>query len=208
MDAFINKYTIPPDQEVPNNSGGFVGECVSLVARYAQEVQGIPNADGVLYCTKTGGARDLYEQYDGLLPKYYDRIPAGTPQIGDLVVWGANRGFYGHVAIYIGNGQVFQQLGTPVFQPAAVAPIGDTSPLGYLRLKGGSMPSTEEVLASALNAERNTNTILQSALNDARKTSDVYASALNAERQKTADLTAQLAKDGTVLAPGNYIVKG
>lgn len=83
-------------------------------------------------------------------------------------------------------------------------------------MKGGTMPTTEEVLASALNAERTRNNelskandVLASALNDARKNSETFESALNAERKKTAALEAQLA-DGTsatVLEPGKYVVK-
>lgn len=145
---FVNKYT---GQSVPNNGGGFLGECVSLAARYAQEVQGIPGADGVLYCSNTGGARDLYEQFDGKLPNYYDRIPYGQPrQRGDLVVWGANLGKYGDVAIALDGGtQVFGQLGTPVFLPANVR-IENRQPLGYLRKKGSPVDIMNEEQVKSL----------------------------------------------------------
>ncbi len=134
LESFISRYN---GQQLTNNSGGFTGECVSLAARYAQEVQSVPNADGVLYCSNTGGARDLYEQFDGKLPQHYDRIPNGQPrQAGDLVIWGANLGHYGDVAVALDSGnRVFGQLGTPVFQPARIREE-NRPPLGYLRLKG------------------------------------------------------------------------
>lgn len=140
-DQFVNKYY---GQQLTNNNGNYLGECVSLAARYAQEVQGVPNADGVLYCPVTGGARDLYEQFPSNgRPNYYDQIPYGqSPKVGDLVVWGANMGRYGDVAVYNGSGQVFGQLGTPVFIPAAARQMTPPQPLGYLRRKGGSDVST------------------------------------------------------------------
>lgn len=133
LSEFVNKYT---GQHLTNNGGGFAGECVSLAARYAQEVQKVPNADSVLYCSNTGGARDLYEQFDGQLPTYYERIPYGQPrERGDLVVWGENMGEYGDVAVALDSfNTVFGQLGTPVFSPAGTR-IEVRRPLGYLRLK-------------------------------------------------------------------------
>lgn len=123
-------------KSVPNNHNQFKGECVSLAARWAQEGQNVPNGDQTLYCAYTDGARDLYESYGkpGMyIQNYYDKVP--SPIDGDLVVWGANMGQYGDVAIYSGAGQVFGQLGTPVFQPAAARQMTPT-PLGYLRRKG------------------------------------------------------------------------
>ena len=136
LDAFITAWT---GREAPNNHGLFKGECVSLAAQFCQNVLVIPNADGVLYCSKTGGARDLYEQFDGQLPTYFDRVPASqSPLVGDLVVWGASMGQYGDVAIYAGNNQVFGQLGTPVFQPARLRTM-NPGYLGFLRKKGVPM---------------------------------------------------------------------
>lgn len=146
MQPFITKYTTPSGQHVTNNHGNFPGECVSLAARFAQEIQGIPDADAVFYCPVSGGARDLYENPTQALLMYYERIPYGQPiQPNDYVVWGINRGSYGHVAMNIDGRQVFQQLGTPVFTPAAVASIGVLRPLGYLRLKGANMPTEADV---------------------------------------------------------------
>lgn len=138
LDQFVQTYY---GQPLTNNHGQFLGECVSLAARYAQEVQGIANGDGAMYCNNTGGARDLWEQYgNNNATQFYDQ--ASSPQYGDIVVWGSNMGQYGDVAVYIGSGQVFGQLGTPVFIPAAARQLTPT-PLGYLRRKGGNMPSSQ-----------------------------------------------------------------
>lgn len=140
-------------KHVPNNHGGFVGECVSLAARWAQEGQGVADGDRALYCAYTGGARDLYESYgkSGMhIQEFYDKV--SNPQEGDLAVWGANMGNYGDAAIYIGSGQVFGQLGTPVFIPAAARQL-TPSPLGYLRRRGTMIITTEDVVALSLGTQ-------------------------------------------------------
>lgn len=143
LDSFITKYN---GQSIPNNHGKYVGECVSLAARYAQEVQGVPDGDSTLYCQTTGGARDLYEHPTSLELQYYDLIPYGQPRLkGDLVIWGANLGKYGDVAVADNVGTViFGQLGTPVFIPANIR-SESRSPLGYLRRKGAEMFTPAEV---------------------------------------------------------------
>jgi len=141
LDQFVETYK---GKSVTNNHGNYKGECVSLAARYSQEVLGVPNSDAVLYCGgATGGARDLYESPTALMLKYYDRVPFGQlRKRGDLVVWGGNLGKYGDVAIALDSGtQLFGQLGTPVFLPAAIRNEA-RQPLGYLRLKGGDMPAS------------------------------------------------------------------
>lgn len=143
IQAFIQAYQ---GQHVPNNAGGFVGECVSLAARWAQEQLDIPNGDSVLYCQTTGGARDLWEHPTDLELQYFEKINPSSPLVGDLIVWGTNRGSYGHIAIYVGGGQVFQQLGTPIFQVANQTSVGPVPPLGYLRKKGEKMAAQDTLI--------------------------------------------------------------
>lgn len=137
LDQFVDKYN---GKSVSNNHGNFKGECVSLAARYAQEVQGVDDGDNALYCANVGGARDLYEWYGkpgSNVQEFYDRIPFGQPRLkGDMVVWGTNLGYYGDIAIALDSGiQIFGQLGTPVFIPANIR-TETRQPLGYLRRKG------------------------------------------------------------------------
>ena len=143
LNNFVDTYT---GKRATNNHGNFPGECVSLASRYAQEVQSVPNADAVLYCQTTGGARDLYENPTALTLRYYNKIPFGQPrQRGDLVVWGGNLGKYGDVAIALDSSNtIFGQLGTPVFIPANTRQE-IRQPLGYLRLKGDDMVQDQDV---------------------------------------------------------------
>lgn len=146
LQQFVEKYN---GQSLTNNHGNFKGECVSLACRYAQESQAVPNADAVLYCQTTGGARDLYENPTALTLKYYMRIPYGQPRLrGDLVVWGSSLGKYGDVAVSLAGTQIFGQLGTPVFIPANIRNEA-RQPLGYLRLKGDSMVEAKDYNVSA-----------------------------------------------------------
>lgn len=120
-----------------NGLGGYPGECVSLVWQYANEVQHVPL--GVLYCSTTGGARDLYEQFDGKIPQYYDRVPKEQLQPGDIVVWGGSMGPLGHTAPKIDGPAltVFEQM---VGVPARIRTYTNTNGvLGGLRLKGEEM---------------------------------------------------------------------
>lgn len=183
---FVSRYA---NQQLTDNSGGYKGECLSLVKRYAQEVQGVENADIVLHAVN-GAAKDLWLSPADLQNQYYDRV--ATPEPGDFAVY--TNGKYGDVAVYIGIGEVFGQLGTPVFKPATVRPVGN--PAGYLRYNGGNMPDTIETLQSAINSLTNTVDVLQSALNAARHDDEVHLSALNAARAQVADLETQLASAG------------
>lgn len=132
-----NFVTINKGEVLDNGLGGFKGECVSLDWQFANEVQHVPL--GVLYCSNTGGARDLYEQFDGKIPQYYDRIPKDQLQTGDIVVWGGAMGPLGHTAVKIDGPSltVFEQM-------AGVSPRVRTytnlnGVLGGLRLKGEDM---------------------------------------------------------------------
>lgn len=129
-------------QHLDNGQGGYVGECVSLAIRIAHDVYNVPF--GTLYCSKTQGARDLFEQFDGTIPQYFDKIPNDPndynqlPNVGDFIVWGSSMGAYGHIGVVTNPKplEVFQQLGTPVFRLSEI----HTYPtyggvLGWLRPK-------------------------------------------------------------------------
>lgn len=134
-----------------NGQGGYAGECVSLTIRVAHDVYGIPY--GTLYCSNTGGARDLFEQYDGRIPQYFDRIAndpndyGQLPQEGDFIVWGTYMGKYGHVAVVLSGNplRVFQQLGTPVFEASEIRQYANyNGVLGWLRPKVQQSTSTSQ----------------------------------------------------------------
>lgn len=131
LGQFVDQYQ---GQQLVDNQGRFKGECVSLVKRYAQEVQGISNADAVLYVVDDL-AKNMYLNPTTTELQYYATLPPTTePQVGDIAVYDGREG---DVAVYIGNNQVFGQLGNPVYKLAAVRPLGN--PIGYVRLKGDDM---------------------------------------------------------------------
>lgn len=107
-------------------SGNYPNECVSLWKQYQLQVNGIDPID--LY-VPDDRAKNIWFKTTPAMLKHFDKV--NTPAIGDTAVYDGN---YGDVAIYIGNGKVFGQLGTPVFKPADIRPLG--KPLGYLRLRG------------------------------------------------------------------------
>jgi len=124
--AWANQYL---GQQIADNSGNYRGECVSFIKRYAQEAQDVPNADSVLYVPEDK-AKNMWLKFTPAMAKYYDKV--NVPKVGDIAVYNGTK--YGDVAVYIGSGRVAGQLGTPVFKPVAIRPVG--SPIGYLRRKG------------------------------------------------------------------------
>ena len=76
-------------------------QCVDLARKYWQDVYGIPEHTGP--CATTGGAKDLYKDYEKmpLEKKYLKKVK--TPMQGDTVVWDriGDSSKYGHVAIVV-----------------------------------------------------------------------------------------------------------
>lgn len=68
-------------------------QCQDLYRMYVKEVLGFPQSPSV------PGAKDNWDKY---LKEYFDRIPnspTGVPVKGDIMIWGASYGPYGHVAV-------------------------------------------------------------------------------------------------------------
>lgn len=87
--------------------GVYGAQCVDLFRQYCQDVLQIPHTGS---CTTTGGAKDLFLDYDKMPveKKYFARIdypfrlPFLTPGRGDVAVWDStDKNKYGHVAIII-----------------------------------------------------------------------------------------------------------
>lgn len=73
------------------NDGGYLGECVSLINQYCWRVLNVP-ADAWGHA-KDWGANPIQRQY-------FDVLPPGTPQRGDILVYGADFGNgLGHIEI-------------------------------------------------------------------------------------------------------------
>lgn len=91
FDAFIAKY----DGKGIDWDGQFGNQCVDLYRQYAKEVLGFPQSPPV------PGAKDVWNTY--LADKYerIDNTPSGVPQKGDIVIWGAKYGPFGHIAVFL-----------------------------------------------------------------------------------------------------------
>lgn len=103
----------------PNNK--YKGQCVSLIQQYLYRVFGIP-------FQAHGNAKDwAYNIPDG-----FTKVN-GTPQKGDIIVYGANypgSGGYGHIGFMDYNYKFFEQNGA---KSLAVS-YRDTIPSGYIAI--------------------------------------------------------------------------
>lgn len=97
------------------------GQCVQLVELYMVEVQAV---DPPRY----PNAKDYWFQG---IPGYSQ---VSTPEPGDIAVYNAHGAFpEGHIAVCVGNGEVFEQNADPDGSPAHVFTRATTYLLGYLR---------------------------------------------------------------------------
>lgn len=110
--------------------GAYGAQCWDGYAKYVQWL-GYP----IIYCTVTGGARDLWEQRNSNGILRYTKVVT-KPQNGDICVWAyGSSGAMGHVAMYY-NGQYLgqNQGGTPYpTGGSAFNIISYQKPSGYLR---------------------------------------------------------------------------
>lgn len=125
IDDFIAKYSgqktlIPGQPEI------YRGECVQLVGLYVNEVDNMP------FPAYPSAKNYWFNGIDG-----YDKIPTGQETRGDIVVYDGH-GMYvdGHIAISMGDGQVFEQNADPDHSPAHISSRSRTYLLGSLRKKG------------------------------------------------------------------------
>ena len=145
--SFFNYYN--GKRAIPKVDGGFPGQCVSLINQYCHKVLMIPAG-------AWGNAKDWAT--NRTQREYFDLIN-GAPQLGDLIVYGADYGGgYGHIAICAGNGKVFDQNGGA---GTATCGYSDEYPrrAAILRPKNG-LPNTirqAKVVAEVLNVRREPN---------------------------------------------------
>lgn len=127
----------------------YLGECVSLVQEYINQVYGIP------YQSR-GNAKDWAT--NGNVLSYFDKV--GSPQAGDIGVSGATRtNPYGHIWIYLSPTQVLEQNGRVSRRVSVNAPI--TSPIAILRRKGAVAPAGGDMVADKGFLDRVYSAVLQ-----------------------------------------------
>lgn len=121
---------------VAKTDGGYLGECVSLINQYLSKVYGIQAG-------AWGHAKDWATNSNVL--QHFDRV--GDLQRGDIVVWGPNfGGGYGHIGIYLGNGQLLDQNG----RIARRVSVGANYPgyIAILRRKGQTNQGGSDVITN------------------------------------------------------------
>ena len=100
LSEFIKKYN---GRGVDFDSA-FGYQCVDLYRAYCKEVLNVPQSPAL----GSGGAVLIATNY---LKQHFTRIantPDGTPQSGDVIIWGTSYGPYGHVAVFTdGNASTF-----------------------------------------------------------------------------------------------------
>lgn len=118
---------------------GYYGvQCVDLFNYYNQEVVGAPQ----LGTPVTNGARDLFEVDSAARRAYYDVVSASAElATGDVLVYGQPHGraivngvqiFYGHVAMYIGDGNLIESNARKGIY-TSIDPVFKNGLLGILR---------------------------------------------------------------------------
>jgi hypothetical protein len=129
----------------------YLGECVSLVQEYINQVYGIP------YQAR-GHAKDWAT--NGNVLSYFDKV--GSPQAGDIGVSGATKtNPYGHIWVYLSPTQVLEQNGRVSRRVSVNAPI--TSPIAILRRKGAVAPAGGDMVADKGFLDRVYSAVLQRA---------------------------------------------
>ena len=108
------------------------GQCGNLVRQYWIEVD------------QTGPPSypDSKDYWSNDVPGY-DKVSSLEP--GDIAIYNGHGNYpEGHSAIYVGNGQVFEQNADPDGAPAHIYSRANTYLLGYLRKQGGDEPMFTE----------------------------------------------------------------
>lgn len=115
--------------------GWYVGECVSYVRQYMEQVQGVRS--------ETAGHAVSYFKSQYML-KFYDQVTDGSRQDGDILVWADDRGNMtgpeGHIAIAYQQRILNQNYGGS--RKVSINDFFAPGYLGALRRKGGDMPIT------------------------------------------------------------------
>lgn len=89
LQEFVDKYK----GKGVDFDGHYGFQCVDLYRKYVEEVLGIPQTPSV------AGAKDIWDKCPGF--EKVTNTPDGFPKPGDVMIWGATYGPYGHVAIVV-----------------------------------------------------------------------------------------------------------
>lgn len=148
FDQFIIKYK----GKGIDFDGHYGFQCVDLIRQYIKEVLNQPQPKGVT------GAKDFFTNFetDPNLNQYFNKIvntPEGVPSKGDIIIWGATYGAYGHIAIVNwANASQFQALSQndPLGSLTTLKNYSYNHILGWFTPKKDNMSDYEEAIRKAV----------------------------------------------------------
>lgn len=144
LNAMINDPAVLSGVDVDKAYGD---QCWDLVELYAERC-GVPKEPWAITLGPEQAAKEAWTVFDAHMQKYFDRVPVGSQQAGDIAVYGPHGQYTeGHIAIWADNRQVFEQNADPNGALPHVYPRPNTYLLGSLRIKkqGGDdmIPDTQ-----------------------------------------------------------------
>ena len=101
------------------------GQCVTLIQEYIRLCYGVP-------FKARGNAKDWINTCNDIAVK------TNNPEYGDIIIWGSNAtsGGYGHIAIYIGGKEYYDQYIGKKAGYSTNSIKTSIKPVGYLKLNG------------------------------------------------------------------------
>lgn len=145
LDQFITKW----NGKGIDWDGSYGFQCVDLYRMYVKEVLGFPQSPSV------PGAKDIWNTTLTNFTKI-PNTPDGVPQKGDVMIWGASYGPYGHVAVVteatVNTFKCFSQNDPVGSLPSIRWYKSYAGVTGWLRPKGGNLsdPKIEELQAEII----------------------------------------------------------
>jgi hypothetical protein len=149
-------------------------QCVDLIRQYIKEVLNQPQPKGVT------GAKDFFTNFetDPNLNQYFNKIvntPEGVPSRGDIIIWGATYGAYGHIAIVNwANASQFQALSQndPLGSLTTLKNYSYNHILGWFSPKKDTMSDYEEAIRKAVAYDEVCQLLGQPSTTTAKETTD------------------------------------
>lgn len=149
-------------------------QCVDLIRQYIKEVLNQPQPKGVT------GAKDFFTNFetDPNLNGYFNKIvntPEGVPSKGDIIIWGATYGAYGHIAIVNwANASQFQALSQndPLGSLTTLKNYSYNHILGWFTPKKDNMSDYEEAIRKAVAYDEVCQLLGQPSTTTAKETTD------------------------------------
>lgn len=138
LEEFIEKWTGKP----VDVDGIYPNQCFDLFHKYHQEVLGIDDLNTLAFPS----AYQIYTDFNK--PDLFEKIentPTNIPKKGDIIVWGAEIGSWGHVSIFIsGDVNAFESFDAnwPIGSLPHIQEHSYAGVLGWLRYNSTTIDSS------------------------------------------------------------------